>query len=94
MPRMIQHFADRGETTVLVAQPEPEGGAQPAGAIHGLGEQQLASLQPILVYHCKAALNHATAGNCTSLRCCIPGGVLAHMLCAAALALVLRLQLL
>jgi hypothetical protein len=38
---MIQHFAERGGTTVLVSQPEPENGAEPAGAIHGLGKQTL-----------------------------------------------------
>ncbi|KAF6253297.1 acyl-CoA N-acyltransferase [Scenedesmus sp. NREL 46B-D3] len=38
MPRMIQHFAERGETTVLVSQPGPgpEPGANSADAIHGL----------------------------------------------------------
>ncbi len=41
MPRMIQQFAERDGTTVLVSQPEPGCAADPADAIHGLGEQQL-----------------------------------------------------
>uniref|UniRef100_A0A383W008 N-acetyltransferase domain-containing protein n=1 Tax=Tetradesmus obliquus TaxID=3088 RepID=A0A383W008_TETOB len=36
MPRMIQHFAERDGTTVLVSQPEPGCAADPADAIHGL----------------------------------------------------------
>jgi hypothetical protein len=41
MPRMIQHFADRDGTTVLVSQPEPGCASDAADPIHGLGEQQL-----------------------------------------------------
>jgi hypothetical protein len=38
---MIQHFAERDGTTVLVSQPEPGYAAGTSDAIHGLGKQQL-----------------------------------------------------